>query len=245
MGSAEINTHPTLYNLVFGESVLNDAVSIVLFKTFMQLYDSRDKLGVNVIGPAVLQFVWISCGSLLCGVLTGLLCCFLFKHTKLRAFPEYEISMLLLFAYGSYALAESLGLSGIVSLFFNGVVLAHYNRRNLSPVSQVTAHNIFRSFSVLSDFMIYSFIGMGVFTGRLTDMNVSFLFLCLALCFISRFFNIFPLSYFANLFRSHAIPRNMQTMMWFSGLRGAISFALVSHFMMIIHTPVGGHPPVR
>jgi len=34
MGSPELQCDPLLYSLVFGESVLNDAVAIVLFKTF-------------------------------------------------------------------------------------------------------------------------------------------------------------------------------------------------------------------
>ena len=32
MGNPELNCDPLLYSLVFGESVLNDAVAIVLFK---------------------------------------------------------------------------------------------------------------------------------------------------------------------------------------------------------------------
>lgn len=36
LGSPDINADPVLYSLVFGETVLNDAVSIVLFKTFQQ-----------------------------------------------------------------------------------------------------------------------------------------------------------------------------------------------------------------
>ena len=42
------------------------------------------------------------------GVATGLICSYLFRHTRIRDYPKYEISLLFLFAYGAYALAEVL-----------------------------------------------------------------------------------------------------------------------------------------
>ena len=39
MGSPELQCDQLLYSLVFGESVLNDAIAIVLFKTFHKYYD--------------------------------------------------------------------------------------------------------------------------------------------------------------------------------------------------------------
>ena len=46
MGNPELNCDPLLYSLVFGESVLNDAVSIVLFHTFMRFYENREVGGL-------------------------------------------------------------------------------------------------------------------------------------------------------------------------------------------------------
>jgi sodium/hydrogen exchanger 8 len=42
----------------------------------------------------------------------------------------------------------------------------------------------------------------------------------------SRACSIFPLSFLLNYFREHQITKKMQFIMWFSGLRGAIAFAL-------------------
>ena len=165
MGNAELNCDPLLYALVFGESVLNDAVAIVLFKTFISFYESGETFTSHSIVTLMINFFTMSVASLFCGVVIGLICCYICKNTKLKLFPEYEVSLLLLFAYGSYAFSESVGLSGIMSLFFNGVVLSHYNSYNLSSTSQVTAHNIFKSFEVLCNFFVYLFIGMGIFTG--------------------------------------------------------------------------------
>ncbi|CAI7849760.1 unnamed protein product, partial [Closterium sp. NIES-53] len=46
------------------------------------------------------------------------------------------------------------------------------------------------------------------------------------LCLLSRAFNVFPLSFLSNCTQSNKIPTNMILMMWLSGLRGAIAFAL-------------------
>ena len=46
------------------------------------------------------------------------------------------------------------------------------------------------------------------------------------MCLLGRACNIFPLSMLLNYFREHKITKKMQFIMWFSGLRGAIAFAL-------------------
>ena len=135
--------------------------------------------------------------------------------------------MLFLFAYGSYSFSEALQLSGIMSLFFCGLVMSHYNSYNLSATSQVTAHYIFKSLAVLSEFFVFLFIGMGIFTGKFKRWNLFFFVICIVFCLIGRFFNTFPLSLLANLGRNRTISRKMQCVIWFAGLRGAISFALV------------------
>lgn len=46
------------------------------------------------------------------------------------------------------------------------------------------------------------------------------------MCLVGRACNIFPLATLLNYFREHKITKKMQFIMWFSGLRGAIAFAL-------------------
>lgn len=227
MGNPELNCEPLLYSLVFGESVLNDAVSIVLFKTFLSSYEAGQQFNASTVYAVMVNFSAVSLGSIAVGVGVGLICSYLMKHTALRLYPEYEISLLFLFAYGSYAFSEALDLSGIMSLFFNGIILSHYNSYNLSPISQVTAHNIFKSMGVLSEYFVFLYIGMGIFTGRFKEFHFSFFLFCIFACLLGRVANIFPLSFIANWGRKEKIPLKMQVVMWFAGLRGAIAFALV------------------
>jgi NhaP-type Na+/H+ or K+/H+ antiporter len=96
---------------VFGESILNDAVSIVLFRTFLQEYARNEVYTVYTLPSTLLNFVTISLGSLTVGALIGLSCSFIYKHSRIRDYPKFEISLLFLFAYGSYAFAEAISLS--------------------------------------------------------------------------------------------------------------------------------------
>jgi sodium/hydrogen exchanger 8 len=226
MGSADLNCDPLLYSLIFGESVLNDAVAIVLFRTFLHEYSTQQPFTASTLMSVLSSFTLITLGSIGAGVAIGLTCSFLFKHTHVRDFPKFEISLLFLFAYGSYAFAEAVELSGIMALFFNGLVLSHYNRYNMSSTSQTTTTVIFASFASMSEFLIFLYMGMGVFTGRFKSWDWTFVPLAISFCLVGRMFNIFPFSMLANLCRRHKISGGMQVVMWFAGLRGAIAFAL-------------------
>lgn len=57
----------------------------------------------------------------------------------------------------------------------------------------------------------------------------SFIIWTIILCLIGRAANIYPLSYLCNLFREHKISKKMMFIMWFSGLRGAVAYALALH----------------
>ena len=61
---------------------------------------------------------------------------------QLYEYPRFETALLFLFCYLCYSLAESMELSGIMALFFNGILLSHYNSYNLSETSFVTAEQV-------------------------------------------------------------------------------------------------------
>jgi len=226
MGNPELNCDPLLYSLVFGESVLNDAVAIVLFRVFYSYYGKEGGMTSSQIPAAVGEFVTVSIGSIVIGVCIGLLCSFMFKHSGIGSYPTYEIGLLFLFAYGSYAMAEAVELSGIMALFFCGIILAHYNSYNLSEVSKDTADIIFHAMAHVSETFVFLLMGMGIFTGRFSNWSPTFIVMAILFCLVARLFNTFPISFVANFTRTVKIPFTMQLVIWFAGLRGAIAFAL-------------------
>lgn len=252
MGNVDLNCDPLLYSLVFGESVLNDAIAIALFKVFAVYYDPAgpDWSEANI-PAALLSFTVVSVLSIGVGVGLGLAASAVYKHTELSAYPNLETSLLFSFCYLCYATGEVLNLSGIMAIFFQGMVLAHYNSYNLSSTAQVASEQIFLTLATITETVVFLYMGMGVFTGRFSNYDPLFSFLALFFCLVGRAFNIFPLSWIANLCRSRSsedvsshsergrnnsrktvsskgrrISLKMQCVLWFAGLRGAVAFAL-------------------
>ena len=79
----ELKVTPNMYMLVFGESVLNDAVAIVLYRTLMAFMITR--VDAASLMSAVLTFCVIFVGSMGVGTITGLASAVLFKHNPLGA----------------------------------------------------------------------------------------------------------------------------------------------------------------
>jgi sodium/hydrogen exchanger 8 len=135
-----------------------------------------------------------------------------------------------LFCYFCYAAAESLELSGVMALFFYGIVLSHYNAYNLSDDSRRATEQIFATLATVSEIIVFLYMGMGVFTTgkfKLSE-NLSFSLFSIVFCILGRFLNIMPLSCAANACRkgNDKISLKMQLVLWFAGLRGAIAYAL-------------------
>jgi sodium/hydrogen exchanger 8 len=152
LGSAELNCDPLLYSLVFGESVLNDAIAISLFNVFAGYYipDGPD-FSLSQIPHALMTFVLVSAGSVTVGVLMGLLASFMYKNTSISDFPNLETSLLFSFCYLGYSTAEAISLSGIMALFFQGVTLSHYNSYNLSSSAHVASEQIFATLATIAE----------------------------------------------------------------------------------------------
>lgn len=70
--------------------------------------------------------------------------------------------------------------------------------RPSSPL-QITAEYIFASLATLSEFVVFLYMGMGVFTGRFRDWDWRFIGLAIVFCLVARLFNTFPFSALANL----------------------------------------------
>jgi len=229
LSSAEFAADPLLYSLVFGESVLNDAVAIVLYKTFGGFHGSA--FSWSTIFEAVVYFFGVAVGSAAVGIVIALVCCRVFKKFDFSDYPVYEFTLIFLFAYSSYFLCELLELSGIMGIFFCAVGMAHYNYYNISANARIATHDGFKSIAQICDTFTFLYIGIsiGISVGNPAELpyNTSLIIFTLVFCLIARSANIFLMSPLINMNRAVPIPFEMQLCHWMSGMRGSVAFALV------------------
>lgn len=228
---SQLRVDPKLYAIIFGESMLNDSVAIVLFET-LQHAATKD-VGVTTILSSLFDFFFVFVGSLVIGVATGLGCALVLKFTKLHAFPSLESCLVTLLAYGTYFFSNAVQMSGIVSLLFCSIILKHYAFTNLSRESQRTTQSMFRILAQLSENFCFIYLGITLFTGQKEDYNPLMIVSSLVIVCIGRYCSTIPIANLINAIirrfygvEGDAINQNYQLMLFWAGLRGAVAFAL-------------------
>ncbi|EDV57176.2 sodium/hydrogen exchanger 8 [Drosophila erecta] len=224
-----LDVDPILNMLVFGESILNDAISIVLTASITQSANVNAEASTGeAMFSALKTFCAMFFASAGIGVIFALISALLLKHIDLRKHPSLEFAMMLMFTYAPYVLAEGIHLSGIMAILFCGIVMSHYTHFNLSTVTQITMQQTMRTLAFIAETCVFAYLGLAIFSFK-HQVELSFVIWAIVLCLIGRACNIFPLAFLVNKFREHKINNKMQFIMWFSGLRGAISYALSLH----------------
>ncbi|XP_061354210.1 sodium/hydrogen exchanger 6-like isoform X1 [Gastrolobium bilobum] len=235
----ELGTDVNLYALVFGESVLNDAMAISLYRT-MALVKTQPS-GQNLL-MVVVRFLETFVGSLSAGVGVGFTSALLFKYAGLDVdnLQNLESCLFVLFPYFSYMLAEGIGLSGIVSILFTGIVMKHYSYSNLSQSSQRFVSAFFELISSLAETFVFIYMGFDIAMEQHSWSHVGFIFFSIIFIGIARAANVFSCAYLVNLVRPNhrKIPAKHQKALWYSGLRGAMAFALA---LQSVHDLPEGH----
>ncbi|CAG0881088.1 unnamed protein product [Cyprideis torosa] len=225
-----MDVEPLLTMLVFGESILNDAVAIVLTRTVLESTGP----GMENAGfffeawTGIQKFFLMFFGSAGIGVASALVSALLLKYVDLRSNPSLEFGMMLVFCYAPYGLAEGMHLSGIMAILFCGVVMSHYTHYNLSPVTQITMQQSLRTVAFMAETCVFAYLGLAIFSFR-HILRLDLILWGIILILLGRAANIYPLSWVSNYFREVQISKTNMFIMWFSGLRGAIAYALALH----------------
>ena len=245
---------PKLYTIIFGESILNDAIAIVIFET-AQRYKKGEAVSYGFVSffEATGIFLLVFFGSLLIGVVVGVATALLLKFTYLRRYSKMESCLIFLIAYATYFFAHAVHLSGmpfqyrhifanrlgIVALLFCGITLKHYAYFNMSRRTQLTTKYTFQVISQLSENFIFIYLGLALFTESALQFQPPLIIVTVLAVTAARWVAVFPLSRAINWFlryrarrrgveASDELPYNYQAMLFWAGLRGAVGVALAA-----------------
>ncbi|GAD97909.1 sodium/hydrogen exchanger 3 [Paecilomyces variotii No. 5] len=231
---------PKLYTVIFGESILNDAIAIVLFETAQKYADSEaGSLTFLNLFEAIGLFLLVFFGSMLVGVIVGISTALGLKYTHVRRMPKIESCLIVLIAYASYFFSNGVYLSGIVSLLFCGITLKHYAYYNMSRRTQLTTKYLFQVLAQLTENFIFIYLGLDLFVETELQFKPLFILMTVFGICVARYLSVFPLSKAINWFiryrarrrgkeAADELPFNYQAMLFWAGLRGAVGVALAA-----------------
>ncbi|XP_040574051.1 probable Na(+)/H(+) antiporter nhx-9 [Lepeophtheirus salmonis] len=245
----EIGVNLELYFIVFGESLLNDGVTVVLYNTLIILSGPGETEGIQYL-MAILSFFTVVLGGFAVGWIVGWITALSLKFRKEAT--SVEPIIVITFAYLAYIIAETLHWSGILSLIACGICQKRYAFVNISKKSYSTVKYGIKTLSAASDSIIFLFLGQVVAVATKTnstqlswDFDVGFILETLLLCLIVRYISVYGLSYLVNKTRVKKISLKEQFIVAYGGLRGAVGFSLAilipnsnPHRLMFITTTI-------
>lgn len=104
---------PKLYTIIFGESILNDAIAIVIFESAQKAKaGAATSLGIGGLFYGIWIFLRDFFGSLVIGAAVGILTALGLKYTYVRRYPKIESCLIVLIAYATYFFSQGIHMSG-------------------------------------------------------------------------------------------------------------------------------------
>ncbi|ULT79645.1 hypothetical protein L3Y34_010315 [Caenorhabditis briggsae] len=221
----EIHVNKLLYITVFGESLLNDAVTVVLYHSFHSMVRiGQAHLIYQDYTMSMMNFFLVSGGGILVGVVFAVLAALGVKWSANVSVLQPIICITV--PYMAYLCSEIVHVSGILGIVVCGICMKSYVTGSMEERADITVKYTLKTLSSCCEAVIFVFLGFSIFSKDHT-WDIGFAIVTVITCFAARFLVVFILSWIANKWRMQKISLRDQTIMAFGGLRGAICFGLV------------------
>ncbi|CDS43611.1 sodium:hydrogen exchanger 2 nhe2 [Echinococcus multilocularis] len=217
----DIGVEPGLYYMVFGESLLNDAVTVVLYRIMSEFVGVTNVDGAQI-GLGIGSFFTISFGGLIVGVIIGLITSLFTRWTG-----HFGCFLIMLMAYFSYIFGETVGWSGIISMIGCGLVQADYAFHNISSSALTSVRLVIKEIAEVSEAFIFFLIGVQLFSAEI-EWNTGFCLWGMVVCLIARAIAVLLLTFIINWINVNnlRVTFKQQAILIYGGLRGAVAFSL-------------------
>ncbi|GAA4470189.1 Na+/H+ antiporter [Nemorincola caseinilytica] len=156
-----------LSSILEGESLLNDASSLIIFR-FATIAVAT---GQFVWRDVALSFSWMLAGGLLIGLAVGWI--FMKAHKHLPTDANIDIVLTIVTPYIMYILAEEVHSSGVLAVVSGGLFLSHQRHQFLSTSSRLKGGNVWESLCFVLNGLVFILIGLDLpqITAGLGDVS--------------------------------------------------------------------------
>jgi Na+/H+ antiporter len=146
----------TLSSVLEGESLLNDASSLIIFRFALIAVAT----GQFIWYEAAINFTWMIIGGIGIGLLIGLI----FKkfHKYLPTDANMDIVLSIIAPYLMYILAEEAHSSGVLAVVSGGLYLSNHRHSFLSSTSRVRGVNVWESLCFVLNGLVFILIGLAL-----------------------------------------------------------------------------------
>lgn len=214
-----------LMTLVEGESLLNDAAAIAIYSVMLGLLSGQLTWSSGLVFKS---FMFLFIGGGLAGYLIGRATCAAFAWIK--GWTAAEVTLTVAVAYLSYFVAEHfLGVSGVVATVVAGLVIGSTGRTRMSPNTIEVLESSWSQFGFWANSLIFLFAAMLIPKLMATiDWDDGWLILVMFIAaLVARALAVFGLiPVLTRLVKANHVSGSYKTVIWWGGLRGAVSIAL-------------------
>lgn len=213
-----------LQTILEGESLFNDGTGVVVFSIILAMTGEHSHFDFP---HAFFKFLYVTGGGTVIGLIAGFTA---YKLLKRLDDHLLEVTITIVLTFGTPLLAEAFHFSGIIAIVVAGMLLGNYGQVwTIGKEARDTLDTFWEVIEFVINSILFLIIGIELQffnLERLGEVAVPIVLSILVVLF-ARAIVIYPFVWLRNMTGGNVIPGKWTHVLFWGGLKGSISIALV------------------